>query len=445
MFESIRDGFARLGLGMRLMALTIWLPSTYIAYRLAKEFTAGQSDIIFGAAMLALAVSSIALLMSCMSFRRSDKLFGWAALAMYTAAVAVFIFFETGFWSSSVTTSHTRSVRADAAREGVEILRERQREQMRTGKVPESASEIKAKMDGELSKPVGNQPLSRLTASCTDTSSAAYRLCGDYLQLKAAHAKAEKAEEIEKLMWDNGTSTETVSLKQNIFAGADAFHKATGWGTPEAWATTFSILIVLLLTLTRDMALLGVFAPLAPPRVRSSAPVRTEESVDHIHDEVKKVEQSASEPATKPKSPSPGGGPRKTGAAEKPASEPESAPRGPNVVDMPPRDAATARFFDEPVRQTARARRALHKKRVMGKAAEWLEECTDRVPDLRVICSHDDAWGHYRTWCESEGLKALPKSRFLRAVSAQIGSGPQGFIGLTLCNLGVEEKVRAYG
>lgn len=455
---------------MRLLAFAIWVPSIVLTFWLVAEFTEGQSQIIAGLAFISLLVSAVSLLNARYAFRRGNKVWGWGSIAMYALGAVVMIFLELGYWNSTIMGSHTNMVRAEAARDGVELLKEQQREQLRTGRAPETADEIQAKMDVQLATPIGNQPLGKITEGCTDQRSAAFRLCGEYLKLKAARAKAAKAEEVQEIIWKNGTSVETSQFKKDIFSGATAVSNMVG-GTPTFWAGFFSVTLMLLLMVTRDVSGIGVFGPAGnrPSADVIKIPVTAREPVVETYadtgkdgalelvrdDEYELPSPSVIASGIKPSTPPSGGGTRKrapevksepvTAVAAAEATDDKVIPFGAAVASLPP-----SLFFEEsspPIgrKHTAQRRREEKKRKAIGAAKRWIEECTMRSQDMAVTVSHEDAWGHYREWCVAEDYRELPKRTFLRTVNAKIGStADKRFLGLVLTDL-EPQQMRAYG
>lgn len=124
----------------------------------------------------------------------------------------------------------------------------------------------------------------------------------------------------------------------------------------------------------------------------------------------------------------------------------------PNVIRFAERPADTraqlpsfaSDIFEEAAPPAKHARRAERKHKAMGSSKEWLAECTERADG--VVCPAEDAWAAYRAWCDAEGMKQLPRSKFHNTISARIGNvsagGKRGYVGLVLLDL-VEEKKRA--
>jgi len=489
---------------VRAISVMIFAPAVYLTYFLIEEFTEGQSTVIAGLAMISLLVSAIALLVARYSFRRGDPITGYSSLVMYALAAVVMIFLELGFWNSSILSSHSNLQRADAARDGMEILAERDRQAIRAGSLAESSGEIQAKMDAQLAQPIGNQPLAMLTSNCTDKQSKVYRLCGEYLELKAAHAKAETREKAEGRIWSAGTRVEQSGIKKDIFSGATAASSLLG-GKPEIWAGAFSVVMMLLLMATRDLSALGAFGP-SPAKRRErpaesipaagpeSAEPKTTQAIIEMMRETGLEEYTAHDPKTglwthvkqKPKAEEPVNPPAKP-AAEEPQDRERSPKMGAMLDDIrdrladtseapaaperpsgpPPSNGGTrapapepkivpirasaplpsfaSDMFEESEPPTKRAKAS--RKQQPGRAIFWLSDCTERTNDLSVTCSEDRAWMHYLAWCEAEEFKPIGRGKFLRTIEARIGMAPngRGFIGLVLLEIGAtEEKMRAF-
>jgi len=437
------------GLFMRLLALCIWLPSIALTYILVAEFTEGQSSVIFGLAMISLLVSAVSLLSARYAFRRGDRVWGYSSVAMYVLAAVVMVFLEIGFWHSSILSSHKAMQDANAAREGVEIIQAREREALKTGKIAESAAELRAKMQAELVKPIGRATLGQLTNNCADGTSAAARLCGGYFSIQAELSKAETAEKIEQRIWNAGTRVEFTGLKKDIFAGATALSSMIG-GSPEMWASIMSVILMAMLMATRDLSGIGAVGPsikLKPAQEPQEARVSPEAAPAPVAaPEPALPTVEAVSAAMKPKSPPPtNGGTRQAKPEPKPAPAPVDENKVVRIAERTERLPASA-FFEEaaPPRKLRRGDRRHHP---VGAAKAWLRDCTERTPDLAMTVSTQDAWDHYREWCEAADLRILPRSRFERAVSAKVGStsirGQRCYIGLVLADLCVEEeKVR---
>jgi hypothetical protein len=455
---------------VRAISFFIFAPAVYLTFHLVSEFTEGQSTVITGLAMISLLVSAIALLVARYSFRRGDQVTGWSSLVMYVLAAVVMVFLELGFWNSSILTSHTSLQRADAARDGMDMLAERERQAIRAGALAESSAEIVAKMDAQLAQPIGNQPLAMLTSNCTDKQSKVYRLCGEYLDLKAAHAKAEAREKAEGRIWNAGTRVEQSGLKKDIFSGATAAAGLLG-GKPEVWAGIFSVVMMLLLMATRDLSALGAFGPAvrsadkpqeapqaaeapmaleiasaspAPilaqpaslPEPFPAKPARMGPALDDIRERLAEPAAPASGPIIPPTPPTDGGT-----RAPDPVRE-TVVPIRRSVAELP---SFASDMFEESEPPTKRSR--VSRKLPPGRAIFWLSDCTERTNDLSVTCTEEAAWSHYLAWCEAEEFKPIGRGKFLRTIEARIGMAPngRGFIGLVLCSLGVgEEKMRAF-
>jgi hypothetical protein len=424
----------------RGLALLIWAPAVYLSYFIITEFTEGQSAVIIGIAMIALLVSSVSLLQARNAHNKGDRVGTWAAGAMYALGVAVFLFFEMGYWNSTVVSSHAGMVRASAAREGADILAAKDRDALRSGALAETSGEIQAKMDAQLAQPIGNQPLSKLTTNCEDRQSAAFRLCGEYLALKTAFAKAQASEKLQQRVWNAATAVEPAGkLKRDLFAGATAVAGVTGVGTPEGWAMTFSALMVLLLTVTRDLSLMIAFAPLQR-RAAAPEPQEVTEAPEAPAIEPTPV------PAPRPTSPAPHSTPPGRRMSETAVQEIRDRLSEDNVVELKPRaelPAFASTVFEESAPPVAK-RTAEKKRKNVGRAAHWMSECTERASDPNVICDHSAAWDSYRIWCHTEDMSPLPRQRFLRAVNARVGTAPgqRAFIGLLLTGIEIE-KARA--
>ena len=435
---------------MRITALCIWVPAVYLTYILVNEFTQGQSEVIVGLALMSILVCSLSLLHARYSWRRGDKIGTASSAVIYLIGAAVMLFLELGYWNATITGSHVESQRATAARAGIDVLMERDREAARTGKVAETSGEIKAKMEAQLAQPIGRATLGQITANCGDQTSAALRLCGEFFSLKAALAKAEAAEKVEQRVWSAGTHVEPTSgIKKDLFAGAVAVSGALG-GSVNMWAAVFSSLLVGLLWATRDLSSLVAFGPriqlgaVQEPQEARTAPETAPAPVAAPEPALPTVEAVSA--AMKPKSPPPSnGGTRQAKPEPKPAPAPVDENKVVRIAERTERLPASA-FFEEaaPPRKLRRGDRRHHP---VGAAKAWLRDCTERTPDLAMTVSTQDAWDHYREWCESADLRILPRSRFERAVSAKVGStsirGQRCYIGLVLADLCVEEeKVR---
>lgn len=457
---------------VRLLSLCIWLPAVGLTFFLIAEFTEGQSAVVQGIAMMALLVSAVSLLVAAFAFKRGDKLYGWASISTYILGLTVMAFLETGFWNSTIFTSHTRLQRADAAVEGAEMLAARQRAAISAGTLAETPAEFQAKMDAQLSQPVGNQPLGRITSNCADTQSAAYRLCGDYLSLKAAKAKAEAREKAETRIWEAGTKVIDGGLKRDIFSGAAAVAAILG-GRPEVWAGIFSLVMVLLLTAARDLAALGAFGPsnagrkaktiqgevvpvhaaplsqveerelrAAMEQVRGpvlpTSPQRLGAMVEDIHARLDAA-QAPKEPR-EPILPPTNGGTRKSASQPAPEAAQAVSEEKLTVVPFNGRNIATlpsfaSDLFEEshpPRKHTAERRRQDRRKLAVGAAKRWLQDCTMRSVNPAKVVSREDAWRHYRAWCHDSNFRELPQSTFHRTVNAKIGSANNSYVGLVL-------------
>jgi hypothetical protein len=445
---------------MRATAFAIWAPSVYLTWWLVDEFTDGQSPVIAGLALIALLVSAVSLITARYAFRAGDKLWGWGSLLTYALGALVMVFLELGYWNSTILGSHQNLVRAEAARDGVELLKEQQREQLRTGAAPASSAEIQAKMDVQLATPIGNQPLGKLTEGCTDQRSAAFRLCGEYLTLKAAHAKAATREALQKATWDNGTSVETRSFKKDIFSGATAVHNATGLGTPTGWAAVFSIVLMALLMVARDLSGLGVFGPRMAPRSVKAQEARTaaEESTAAVV--TVEAVPAAAEPnlpspevareVVKPRTPPTNGGTRKTAAKreiDEPMVQTMEEPKPSAVVQFAPRGTDLAlpefasKFFEESA-PPAKPKRRTGDRKAVGAVKTWINDSTERSRDPGEAALANEAWHNYLNWCQDEDYRPLPRSKFDRVLTARFGSvslpsskgspGGKGYVGLVL-------------
>jgi len=464
---------------VRLISFTIFVPAVYLTFYLVSEFTVGQSPVIVGLAMISLLVSAISLLAARYAFRRGDPIIGWSAIAMYALGAVVMVFLELGYWNASILSSHATLQREGAARDGMEILAERDRQAIRAGTLAESSGEIQAKMDAQLAQPIGSQPLAMITSNCTDRQAKAYRLCGEYLELKAAHARAEAREKAEGRIWSAGTRVEQSGIKKDIFSGATAASSLLG-GPAEIWAGVFSVMMMLLLMATRDLSALGAFGPspakraekvaesvVAPvaeaervaeslkqmayagstlPREEAAKPAQDREPspkmgamLDDIRDRLSPASEpaAASERSSGPVIPPSNGGTR----APAPKPEPKVVPLRPSA-DLP---SFASDMFEESEPPTKRARAS--RKLPPGRALFWLSDCTERSNDLSVTCSEDAAWAHYLAWCKAEELKPIGRGKFLRTIEMRVGMAPtgHGFIGLVLLDIGEgEEKMRAF-
>lgn len=154
----------------------------------------------------------------------------------------------------------------------------------------------------------------------------------------------------------------------------------------------------------------------------------------------------------KPTPPS-GGGPRKRILKDRdepaaPASPPVTDEIRPlRLVERAELPAFASEVFEEsapPRKHTAQRRREDRKHKAMGSAKEWLADYTERSDG--AVCAAEDAWASYRGWCESEGMKQLPRSKFHNTISARVGSvsasGKRVYVGLILVQP-VAERIRA--
>lgn len=155
----------------------------------------------------------------------------------------------------------------------------------------------------------------------------------------------------------------------------------------------------------------------------------------------------------KPTPPSGGGGPRKRILKDRdepaaPASPPVTDEIRPlRLVERAELPAFASEVFEEsapPRKHTAQRRREDRKHKAMGSAKEWLADYTERSDG--AVCAAEDAWTSYRGWCESEGMKQLPRSKFHNTISARVGSvsasGKRVYVGLILVQP-VAERIRA--
>jgi hypothetical protein len=471
---------------VRVISFMIFAPAVYLTYFLIEEFTEGQSTVIAGLAMISLLVSAIALLVARYSFRRGDPITGYSSLVMYGLAAVVMIFLELGFWNSSILSSHSNLQRADAARDGVDMLAERERQAIRAGSLAESSAEIMAKMEAQLAQPIGNQPLAMLTSNCSDKQSKVYRLCGEYLELKASHARAEAREKAETRIWNAGTRVEQSGIKKDIFSGATAAANLLG-GKPDVWAGIFSVVMMLLLMATRDLSALGAFGPgmarretraestpvtrndaiaeeqIAEPRQEPAAAAKAPAAPTHpakpaeaIHepadrerspkmgamlDDIRDRLHAAPEPAPVPARPS--GPPPTDGGTRVAAPEPKIVPIRP-AAELP--SFASDMFEESAPPAKIRAQKPKSVK-LPGRAVAWIEECTERTSDLRITATEKECWNHYLAWCDAEDLKPIAKPKFLRAIDMRIGSAPngRGYIGLVLLDIAPQaQEQRAF-
>jgi hypothetical protein len=453
------------GFFVRLTALCIWVPAVVLTYLLVEEFTEGQSQIIVGLSMLALLICSCSLIHARFAWQRGARPEAFGALLVYIMGAGVLLFLELGFWASTVSTTHEALVRADAARSGVEALMKRDRDALGKGSV-ETSAEIRAKMDAELAKRVGTKTLGQTTANCLDTGAGLYRLCGDFLGLKAALAKAQAAEKVEARIWDAGTvAGSSKGLKRDLFAGAQSLSRSLG-GTAEAWAATLSFLFVALLMTARDLSLSIAFSPRKRAVPAAVPQAESFEREDYLADIEAKLSEAAerTEPAAAPapEAPSPTpppSGPRKPRITHKEVNlEAQTVKihdgetpggrtvpfRGVERAELPSFASELFEESDVPRRRTANRKRENRKEVVIGAAKKWLRECTDR--ESGAVCSADDAWPSYRDWCGENEMKHLPRSRFESTISKKVGSvsvdGKKHFVGLVLV-APVEERVRS--
>ena len=435
--------FAMIGLA-KLPGLVIWLFATSLTIFLVYDFTEGQSHVIMGIAMLSILIGSFGLLYARSAWRSGAKPEAIGGLVSWLLASALLLFLELGFWSSSVSLSHQQYLDREDAKKGVATIIERDRRALASGEIPESAAEIKAKMDEQLSRRIGNLSLGRLTSDCFNTRAPDFPACKEYLALKALHAKAEQAERIEKRVWNAGTRTEVANVKRNLFAGADWMSKNIG-GEADSWAFAITVLFVAILWLARDGSLVITFAP-AKPR---EAPGRPEAS------------PAPSQPEDRKQAPAP---------APEPVERPQasSKPEGPVLPPTPPEVDVTAFIaaLDAPAPEVAplieqkqawepeadkrvvkpktgypprpvdEDPRFSKKNSLVGSVEMWARHCLKESPEktsgghFRFVTKSSEAWASYLDFTQKMGYTPVKS---------------QSAFGKKLAKMGVKREARVDG
>jgi len=174
--------------------------------------------------------------------------------------------------------------------------------------------------------------------------------------------------------------------------------------------------------------------PAKEPQEASRSP-KMGAMLDDIRDRLNAPDEAPASPGR------PSGPPPSDGGTRAPAPEPKVVPLR-TAAELP---SFASDMFEESAPPSKRERNS--RKLPSGRAAFWLADCTERSADLSVTCSREAAWAHYLAWCEAEEFKPIGRGQFLRAISARIGTAPngRGYIGLVLLDIGgAEEKARAF-
>lgn len=419
------------GFFTRMTGLLIWMSATALTVFLVSEFTEGQGVVIIGLSLIAIMIGSFGLLHSRHAWRNEAKPEAIGGLVTWLLASSLLLFLELGYWSSNVGVSQEQFQDRQYAKDGVRTIMDRDRKALASGTVRESAAEIRANMEVQLSQTIGRVTVGTLTGDCRDITAAASRICGEYLRLKASLARAEAAEKIERRVWDAGTRTEVANVKRNLFAGADWMAKNIG-GSADSWAFTITVLFVTLLWLARDGSLVIAFAPVrrqearAAPKAKAAPIVADKASSPASEPHTKRSDLVLVTPPEDPRDPPPGGG-KPDPIKERPdLSRKTDNPPSEKVVQPEAKQPAARLVVDNDIPPTKPSGKKKKQKRLEGSVIRWLDDATTQTPDKRVKATSQECRKSYIAWCEINQLHPVGHKAMSRVMSVELRKSDAG-------------------
>lgn len=308
------------------------------------------------------------------------------------------------------------------------------------------------------------------SGSCTNPAGGkAINFCNGYRGLTSEEAAADSAAALAAKLSDLRGQLDKRKRVTDADPLGTAAAGALGWRADSVSAgrsVSFSLLVEVISAVGMALIWGTFFAALRDAKEKrlalqaqnvaqgpvAAVPVQAPETVSAVVEAVLDAPASVQE-APKPKTPSGGGKPKikvmKVDLDTETITEVNDDDSDGKVVPFNDRagraelPSFASDVFEEAAPPTKRSREQ-RKHKAMGSSKEWLAECTERADG--IVCPAEDAWTAYRTWCEAEGMKQLPRSKFHNTISAKVGSvsanGKRGYVGLVLLDL-VEEKQRA--
>lgn len=249
------------------MAITVWF-----CLELADEYPA-----ILALLILAAFVESISLVYARQAWRHGNVVTAIAALWITGLSLITLIISESSYWSSAIEGIHEQVTRDKLLREGVDIVREKQKERYASLASGKTADQIQAEIDAQQLN-----ELFKRSSACTDVTQPDSRsFCQGYFKLKADHAAAKEAAALEGTVWKASTTVETAAMQRNFYEAARLGSENIG-GSVRAWILGIVAVLVLFL---ESLRLLALYIGTAPDRPRKPQEASKEVSPASIPEE----------------------------------------------------------------------------------------------------------------------------------------------------------------
>jgi hypothetical protein len=431
----------------------VWAAMMALLVVMCIDLAANQ-PVIFGIVMLAAFVGSIGLAYTRVSWQNGARATAGAALIVSLLAICTHAFMEASYWSSVIEQINQEVTAERAVSDARAAVAEKRKERYVSSSNGRSAGQIEAEL-----KAAETNVLFARTASCADpTAQASREFCASYFLLKAKHAAAIEAGQLESVIWSAGTTVETTT-KRNLASIAVMASNIFG-GQPEQYTALIVITLVLFTqallafalvigwapekpqeaagaSFQRPISLAGSFAdpaynsvsvapgtPMEETR-RKMAAMKAADSfalADHSSaltgkteeqtpfEKIKSGLEEALEIVRKDTGTDPDGPGTPAPASEEPKIE-EVAARSEKVISL---------FRDDGKGpETSRGKKKSHKPE--GKVESWLGASTTQVDDPAVKTSSADCWRSYLAYCDTEGKQPMHRKVFSRKLGVLLG------------------------
>jgi hypothetical protein len=363
---------------------TVWAVTMAITVYLCWDLTASSYSIL-AILVLAAFVESISLVYARQAWRQGNVITAVAALWITGLSLLTLVISESSYWSSVIEGIHEKITREKLLREGLDVVREKQRERytsLASGKTPDQ-------LQAEISA-IKLDELFRRSASCTDVTQQDSRtFCQGYFRLVADYAAAKEAKDLEGVVWKNSTALETPMMQRNFYEFARLASENIG-GSIKNWILAVIAVMVLLLQSLHLFALYIACAPNRPKKPKE--PVKEPEAIQ---------------------------------VAEAPAKPVPALPALPaKVLNAPPPRLAV----DNTVKKSP-AQKPSKKNSLIGDVDKWKSERLQLTSIEGGGAMTMALWEDYNEWCDRKGHRALAIAPF----------------GKKLTNLGVNKKSTVKG
>ncbi len=443
----------------------VWAAVIAIALWLNLDM-AREQPILFALVAVCLFVTSVALVFTRSNYRNGNYGEAFAALLVGAFCLGVTIISEVSFWSSSIEGVHDQIAREKAKTQGVDLVQEKRREQLRLQTSGKSPKAIEAEMLAALTKVYRGQTLASLTADCGDTSSQFYRYCADFFSLKAQLASANELKELEGKVLADSTQVVVTTVKRSFYKAAQIGSEQIG-GSVQAWVAGIVVWMVLTMTALHLAALYVAFAPGRRTEARTApkasegtggaakpvSPVTETQRIVEMMRETGLTKYTAYDPDSgmwrhveaNKLDPSPTGGkpdpikerPDLARKADNPPSPEVGQPTEQSVAEAakehaiihqvsPVRLAVNNDSFEEIEPRPQPKSKKKQVKRAEGSVVRWLDACTTQTPDKRVKATSRECRRSYIAFCEMEGTHPVGHKQQSRMMSAALRKGDHG-------------------